>query len=327
VVTDTVGTNNILKMIIRICTGIIIFAVLAIDARSGDLVGTNSSYVVKRGDTVKKISSRYGISSNQLLRANKIVNPDIIRPGQSLKISTQKIIPKKIYNGLVINLPEYEIYHFKNGTLVDTYHIAIGKSTWRTPRGRFFVDNKALNPTWRIPPKMQKKYRHKYKTKTVPPGPDNPLGKYWVGLSLPHIGIHSTTQPYSIGQARSHGCMRLNTQDAEKLYNSVEVGTQGEIIYEPVKIGNQNGNIYIEVHRDIYNIKNDLYGIAVLKLKKSRLYDKVDLKVVKKAVSDKEGIPIVISKNSRQVFKEPLNENIKIQKSSSTQLWNNLSIE
>ncbi|MGI9534329.1 MAG: L,D-transpeptidase family protein [Thermodesulfobacteriota bacterium] len=315
------------KMRINIFIVIIIFFLLTITSEAGDIVGTNSNYIVKRGDTVKKISSRYGISSNHLLRTNKIINPDIIRPGQSLKISTQKIIPKKVYNGLVINLPEYEIYYFKNGTLVDTYHIAIGKYSWRTPRGRFFVDNKALNPTWRIPPKMQKKYRHKYKTKTIPPGPNNPLGKYWIGLSLPHIGIHSTTQPYSIGQARSHGCMRLNIRDAERLFNSVDVGTQGEIIYEPIKIGNQNGNIFIEVHKDIYNLKNDLYSDVVRKLKKKNLYDKVDLKVVKKAVSDKEGIPIVISKNSRQIFKEPLNENIKVKKSSSTQLWNNLSID
>ena len=313
-----------ISKIFIICTFILLFLS---SSYAADIVGTEDNYVVRRGDTVNKISSRYGVSTNQLLRANKIVNPDIIRPGQKLRISTKKIIPKKIYNGLVINLPEYEIYHFKNGTLHDTYHIAIGKATWRTPRGRFFVDNKALNPTWRIPPQMQKKYSHKYKTRTIPPGPENPLGKYWIGLSLPHIGIHSTTQPYSIGQARSHGCMRLNIQDAEKLYNSVEVGAQGEIIYEPVKIGNQNGNIYIEVHRDIYNLKIDLYSDAVRKLKKNNLYDKVDLRVVKKAVSDKDGVPIIISKNGRQIFKEPLNENIKIQKSSSTQLWNNLSID
>ena len=326
-VTNTLGASYNLIMHVKILFTGIVVVLLTLNSESSDLVGTSSSYVVRRGDTVNKISSRYGISSNQLLRANKIVNPDIIRPGQSLKISTQKIIPKKIYNGLVINLPEYEIYHFSNGTLLDTYHIAIGKETWRTPRGKFFVDNKALNPTWRIPPKMQKKYRHKYKTKTIPPGPDNPLGKYWVGLSLPHIGIHSTTQPYSIGQARSHGCMRLNSHDAEKLYNSVEVGTHGEIIYEPVKIGDQKGVIYIEVHEDIYNIKNDLYTDAVRKLKRDRLYDKVDLNIVKRAVSEKEGIPVVISKNSRQIFKEPLNEKIKVQKSSSTQLWNSLSIE
>ena len=305
----------------------IIFLLSGMDSFANDIVGTNSNYVVKRGDTVKKISSRYGISSKQLLRSNKIVNPDIIRPGQSLKISTQKIIPMKIYNGLVINLPEYEIYHFKNGNLVETFHIAIGKKNWRTPRGKFFVDNKALNPTWRIPPKMQRKYRHKYKTKTIPPGPDNPLGKYWIGLSMPHIGIHSTTQPYSIGQARSHGCMRLNTQDAEKLYNSVDVGTQGEIIYEPVKIGNHDGQIYIEVHRDIYNLKSDLYSDAVRKLKKNKLYEKVDLNTVKRAVDEREGVPIVISKNGRQIFREPLNENIKVKKSSSTQLWNSLEID
>ena len=188
---------------------------LGYESYSEDLIGTDNRYIVKRGDTVKNISSRHGISSNQLLKANKIQNPNIIQPGQSLKISTQKIIPKKIYNGLIINLPEYHLYHFKNGALLDSYPIAIGKTSWKTPRGRFFVDNKALNPTWRVPPQMQKRYRKKYKRKTVPPGPDNPLGKYWIGLSIPHIGIHSTTSPYSIGLARSHGCMRLNTNYAE----------------------------------------------------------------------------------------------------------------
>ena len=235
-----------------------IFWLIGSEAYSGDLIGTENRYVVKRGDTVKNISSRYGITPDELLKANKIQNPNIIQPGQSLKISTQKLIPKKIYNGLIINLPEYQLYHFKNGTLLDTYPIAIGKTSWKTPRGRFFVDNKALNPTWRVPPQMQKRYKNKYKRKIVPPGPNNPLGKYWIGLSIPHIGIHSTNKPYSIGQPRSHGCMRLNSKDAKKLFHSVDIGTQGEIIYEPVKIGIHGGNIFVEVHDDIYKKKKNL---------------------------------------------------------------------
>ena len=146
-----------------------VFALIGLEVYSKDLIGTENRYVVKRGDTVKNISARYGITPNELLKANKIQNPNVIQPGQSLRIKTQKIIPRKIYNGLIINLPEYQLYHFKNGALLDTYPIAIGKTTWKTPRGRFFIDNKALNPTWRVPPQMQRKYKKKYRNKTVPP--------------------------------------------------------------------------------------------------------------------------------------------------------------
>ena len=303
------------------------FALIGLDVYSKDLIGTENRYVVKRGDTVKNISLRYGITPSELLKANKLRNPDVIQPGQSLRISTQKIIPKKVYNGLIINLPEYQLYHFKNGVLLNTYPIAIGKTSWKTPRGRFFIDNKALNPTWRVPPQMQKRYKKKYRNKIVPPGPNNPLGKYWIGLSIPHIGIHSTNKPYSIGQARSHGCMRLNSKDAEKLFNSVDVGMQGEIIYEPVKIGTYGGNIFIEVHEDIYKKQNDLYKLTINKLKKSNLYSQVDIESVKKAVEDKEGIPIVISKTKRPYYKNSPVQNYSVKNSSGTQLWNELALD
>jgi len=304
-----------------------IFSLIGLEVYSEDLIGTENRYIVKRGDTVKNISSRYGITSEELLKANKIINPNIIQPGQSLRITTQKIIPKKIYNGLIVNIPEYQLYHFKNGTLLGTYPIAIGKPSWKTPGGRFFVDNKALNPTWRVPPQMQKRYKNKYKNKVVPPGPNNPLGKYWIGLSIPHIGIHSTNKPYSIGQARSHGCMRLNMKDAGKLFNSVDVGTQGEIIYEPVKLGTYNGNIFIEVHEDIYKEKNNLYKIALKKLKESNLFNKVDHEIVKQAVKEKEGIPVVISKTKKPFQKHTPTLNYAVKKSSDTLLWNDLAID
>lgn len=312
------------KKLILICT---LFALLGFDSYSKDLIGANNTYVVKRGDTVKNISSRYGITSSQLLKINKIRDPNVIKPGQSLKISSQKIIPKKIYNGIIINLPEYQLYHFKNGVLLDSYPIAIGKTSWKTPRGRFFIDNKTLNPTWRVPPLMLKRYRNKYKRKTVPPGPDNPLGKYWIGLSIPHIGIHSTNKPYSIGQPRSHGCMRLNTTDAEKLFNSINLGTQGEIIYDPVKIGAHGGKIFIEVHEDVYGINGDPYASAVKKLKQSNLVNNVDLETVRKAVNEKEGIPVVISKLKTPHFKYSSPHDFSVKKSSDTQLWNELALD
>jgi len=64
----------------------------------------------------------------------------------------------------------------------------------------------------------------------VPPGPGNPLGTRWMGLSAPGVGIHGTDEPWSIGHSESHGCIRMQVPDAEWLYKRVRVGTPVFII-------------------------------------------------------------------------------------------------
>lgn len=313
------------KLITFVITSLI-FLASTLYSLSSEIIGSSNYHIVKRGDTIKKISSMYGVSYNQILNTNPLKDPDKLSPGQKLVISSEKIIPKKIYNGLIINIPEYSIYHFKNGILINTYSIAIGKKNWQTPRGRFFVDNKALNPTWRIPPRMARKL--KTRNKSVPPGPENPLGKYWIGLSLPHIGIHSTNKPYSIGKALSHGCMRLLPKDAEELFKTLNVGTQGEIIYEPVKVAKKNGKIYIEVHTDVYKLNDDLLPHTIRFLKRERLYNLVDLELVKDALNQKNGIPINISKFNNNIFHHALgssNDHTGNQLRSN-RLWGNTTL-
>jgi L,D-transpeptidase ErfK/SrfK len=68
----------------------------------------------------------------------------------------------------------------------------------------------------------------------VPPGPDNPLGQYWIGLSLVGYGIHGTIASASIYQFRSHGCIRIHPNDIADLFGRVSLGTSGHIIYTPV---------------------------------------------------------------------------------------------
>ena len=58
-----------------------------------------------------------------------------------------------------------------------------------------------------------------------PPGPNNPVGASWIGLTLPTYGIHGTPFPEQIGRAESHGCFRLANWNAEKLRSMCEVGT------------------------------------------------------------------------------------------------------
>ena len=59
----------------------------------------------------------------------------------------------------------------------------------------------------------------------VPPGPGNPLGTRWMGLSAPYVGIHGTPDAASIGYSVSHGCIRMLIPQVEWLFEQVEVGT------------------------------------------------------------------------------------------------------
>jgi lipoprotein-anchoring transpeptidase ErfK/SrfK len=61
--------------------------------------------------------------------------------------------------------------------------------------------------------------------KPVPPGPSNPLGTRWMGLSAAGVGIHGTDAESSIGYSLSHGCIRMHVPEAEWLFEHVRVGT------------------------------------------------------------------------------------------------------
>jgi L,D-transpeptidase ErfK/SrfK len=94
--------------------------------------------------------------------------------------------------------------------------------------------------------------------KTAPPGANNPLGGYWIGLSFPSYGIHGTNAPLSINDFQSRGCIRMHPEDAGPPFRQVEVGQRGELIYEPVLLAQlQNGEILLEVDRDLYRKKSD----------------------------------------------------------------------
>ena len=131
------------------------------------IIGKEEVYIVKRGDSISKISYKYNIPANQLIKKNKLVSSKSLQPGQRINISSKTILPQRIDNGLIINLPEYKIFSFKNGKLDDTFNITIGKQTWETPRGEFTVANKSMNPTWQIPPGMSKRLNIKNNGKST----------------------------------------------------------------------------------------------------------------------------------------------------------------
>jgi lipoprotein-anchoring transpeptidase ErfK/SrfK len=110
------------------------------------------------------------------------------------------------------------LYHYDR--LRRSFRVATGQSVYPTPLGRFDLQVKWRNPWW-YPPNS----RWAQGQKPIPPGPNNPLGTRWMGLSAPGVGIHGTPNPASIGYSVSHGCIRMYINDAEWLFNVVDVGT------------------------------------------------------------------------------------------------------
>jgi lipoprotein-anchoring transpeptidase ErfK/SrfK len=123
-------------------------------------------------------------------------------------------------NTIVIRRGSNRLFLYRYQRLREAFRVATGQSQYPTPLGRFHVLVKWRNPWWYPPNSRWAKGQ-----KPIPPGPNNPLGTRWMGLSSPGVGIHGTPNPASIGYSLSHGCIRMYISDAEWLFNTIDIGT------------------------------------------------------------------------------------------------------
>ena len=126
---------------------------------------------------------------------------------------------------IVIRRESKGLYLYNGSQLVRTFGVATGQSQYPTPLGLFNVVDKQLNPWWRPPDSDWARG-----LEPIPPGPGNPLGTRWMGLSSPGVGIHGTPDAASIGYSASHGCIRMRIPDAEWLFGQVTWGTPVYIV-------------------------------------------------------------------------------------------------
>jgi lipoprotein-anchoring transpeptidase ErfK/SrfK len=122
---------------------------------------------------------------------------------------------------LVVSLADKRMAVVDHGAVRKIYTVAVGKPSTPSPTGTFRVVSRVANPT----------YYHK--GKVVMPGPGNPVGNRWIGLSEKGYGIHGTNAPSSIGKAASHGCIRMSRPDLEELFAMLKTGEAVEIVGEP----------------------------------------------------------------------------------------------
>ena len=140
-----------------------------------------------------------------------------------------------------INIPASTLELLRYGEVWRRFPVAVGKQSTPTPLGRFTIDVIIENPTW-----------YPMGRSPIPPGVENPLGRYWLGLSLKGYGIHGNNNPLSIGYPQSNGCIRMHNQDVELLVGLVRVGTPVEIIYQTVKVDTAGDKSWLTLYPDYY---------------------------------------------------------------------------
>jgi lipoprotein-anchoring transpeptidase ErfK/SrfK len=121
---------------------------------------------------------------------------------------------------IVIRRSSNRLYLYKGMHYQRVFAVATGQHQYPTPLGRFGIVVKWKNPWWYPPDSPWANGQD-----PIPPGPGNPLGTRWMGLSAPGVGIHGTPSDGSIGYSVSHGCIRMHIPQAEWLFNHVDVGT------------------------------------------------------------------------------------------------------
>jgi L,D-transpeptidase ErfK/SrfK len=166
-------------------------------------------------------------SSNPSTEPVKLEPASMVVPTEEVVINNavaEPVIPVEVPLSLRLSLKARTVTLYRGAEKIVSYPVAIGRRGWETPKGEFKVLDMQKNPVW----------EHPWTGKLVPPGPNNPLGDRWIafwsdGKNL--IGFHGTIDESLIGQAVSHGCVRMKNQDVRALFEKIQVGTQ--VIVEP----------------------------------------------------------------------------------------------
>jgi lipoprotein-anchoring transpeptidase ErfK/SrfK len=120
-----------------------------------------------------------------------------------------------------------------SGTLIAFFPATIGSEEKPTPSGALKVVSVHANPTYRYNPDYKFKGVKSRIPFTIAPGPNNPVGSFWIGLSAEGYGIHGTSNPSKVSKSESHGCIRLTNWDVRALGENVKKGTPVVFVGDP----------------------------------------------------------------------------------------------
>ena len=270
-------------------------------------VGDTINYRADYRDTFVYIARDYKLGYVEMRAANPGVDPWIPGEGTKLVLPTRHILPDAPRKGVVINLPEMRLYYYQDANQPPiTYPIGIGREGLDTPLGVTKVARKVAGPTWTPTARMR---REDPKLPAVePPGPNNPMGTHALYLGFPLVAIHGTNRAFGIGRRISSGCIRLYPEDIISLYNQVPVGTQVNVVDQPLKLAWIGDELFLEAHPAVENaiMLEETGSMPAPKLRPDDMEriikaagaykDNLHWSAIRTAVKERRGYPVSIAR-------------------------------
>lgn len=207
-------------------------------------------------DTFIDVAQAYDLGYDELAEANPGIDPWLPGEGTEIVLPSRFVLPDAPREGIVLNVASKRLFYFPKPApgepqQVYTFPISIGREGWATPLGKTRITAKTRDPVWRVPASIRKEHAENGDPlpPVVPPGPDNPLGRYAMRLAIPgDYLIHGTNKPAGVGMRVSHGCIRMNPEDIEWLFPQVPIGLPVHIVNQPLLLGTADGVLYLEAH-------------------------------------------------------------------------------
>jgi lipoprotein-anchoring transpeptidase ErfK/SrfK len=187
----------------------------------------------------KAMLKRLSYTSPQELLAEKFhmserllqeLNPGVAfdKPGTEIVVANveREKLPGKIAR-LEVDASRQRVRAYdRDDRIILVYPATVGSRERASPTGEFKVSNIAHDPTYYYDPSLNLRGVHVDEKLELPPGPNNPVGRVWIGLTAKGYGIHGTPEPDAVSKRASHGCIRLTNWDALELAKHVSQGTQ-----------------------------------------------------------------------------------------------------
>lgn len=202
----------------------------------GEVVGEVVRHRIGEGETFLRLAARYDVGYMALRAANPDIDPWVPPVGAWIVIPTRHIAPFARGARVIVNRGELHLYAYDGqGRIRYVFPVSLGRDGLETPLGEIAIGARIPAPAWY--PTEAHRRENPGLPKAVPPGPDNPLGRYALRLGQTSYLLHGTNHPLSIGRTVSRGCIRLYPRDIAVLFDFLARGDRVRIIDAPVKIG------------------------------------------------------------------------------------------
>jgi lipoprotein-anchoring transpeptidase ErfK/SrfK len=165
---------------------------------------------------LERLSERFHLAPALLRALNPGVDFAAARPGQALTVpNVWRLQPRARVARVVVDKAARGVRGLgADGDVLFWLPATVGSAAMPSPKGSLRVESVTVGPHYRWDPAVLRDVSRREPVRMLPPGPNNLVGSVWVALSRPHVGIHGTPEPQSVGYAASHGCVRLTNWDA-----------------------------------------------------------------------------------------------------------------